>query len=85
MKEVVFLIVIKVEEDDFKRREITVSIIDSEEIIFLCGKKTLTEWKTALYFEEEKLKFNDNGKSTRLMLSEGGHMLINLERVDEWT
>ena len=45
----------------------------------------MTEWKAALFFEEEKLKFNDNGKSMKLMLSEGGHMLINLERVGEWT
>ena len=45
----------------------------------------MTDWKTALYFEEQKLKFNDNGKSTSLNLSEGGHMLINLERVGEWT
>ena len=83
MKEEVFPIVIKVEEDDLIRREITVSIIDSEEITLLCGKKTLTEWKTALYFVAEKLKFNDNGKNTKLMLSEGGHMLINMEKVGE--
>ena len=45
----------------------------------------MTDWKTALYFEEEKLKFNNNDKSTRLNLSEGGHMLIKLERIGEWT
>ena len=37
--EVVFPIVIKVENDDFIRQEITASIIDSEGITFLCGKR----------------------------------------------
>jgi hypothetical protein len=31
------------------------------------------------------MKFNDSGKSMKLMLSEGGHMLINFERVGEWS
>ena len=45
----------------------------------------MTDWRTVLYFEEEKLKYNDSGNSTKLTLSEGGHMLMNLERVGEWT
>ena len=83
-KEVVFPIVVKVEEDDFIQEEIMANVIDHEKIMFLCGKKTFMKWRTALDFEKEKLKFNDSGKSTKLMLSKGGHMLINLERVGEW-
>ena len=83
--EVTFPIVMKVEGNDYVRREITANIIDSDEVTFLCGQKTLTDWKTALYFAEQKLKFTEKGKSTGLNLSEGGHMLVNLERVGEWT
>ena len=81
--EVTFPVVMKVEEDDYIRKDITANIIDSDEVTFLCGRKTLTEWNTALYFADKKLKFNDNEKSMELDLSEGGHMLVNLERVGE--
>ena len=70
---------IRVENNDFIKRGITANIIDSEEVSFLCGQKTLTDWKTALYFTDKKLKFTDKEKTTKLDLSEGGHMLVNLE------
>ena len=63
---------------------IKTNIIDSEEVTFLCGQKTLLEWKTALYFTERKLKFTEKGKPTHLNLSEGGHMMVDLEQVGEW-
>ena len=34
--------------DDFIINEITIKIIFLEEVLFLCGQKTLTEWKMAL-------------------------------------
>ena len=76
---------IRVEYNDFIKKGITTNIIDSEEVSFLCGQKTLTDWKTVLYFAEQKLNFTETGKRTSLNLSEGGHMLINLETVGEWT
>ena len=74
----------KVEENYYIRRDIKTNIIDSDKVTFLCGQKTLTEWKTALYFAEKKLKFIEMGKCTQLNLSEGGHMVVNLKRVGKW-
>ena len=39
MKDVKFSIVVKVEDDDFVKREVTTNILDKEEELFLCGRK----------------------------------------------
>ena len=49
-KEVRFPIVVKVEGDDYIKREVTANIIEKEEELFLCGRQTLTEWKIAVFF-----------------------------------
>ena len=57
---------IRVEYNDFIKKGITTNIIDSEEVSFLCGQKTLTDWKTALFFKDKKLEFTDNRKKVNL-------------------
>ena len=51
MKEVKFPIGVKLEDGDYIKREVTSSVVDKEEELFLCGRKTLNEWRTALFFE----------------------------------
>ena len=38
-----------------------------------------------MVFENNRLEFTNNGKRVSLELFEGGHMLVNLEKVGEWT
>ena len=42
-KEVKFPIVVKVEDGDYIRREVVANIVDKNEELFLCGRKTLME------------------------------------------
>ena len=83
-KEVKFPIVVKVEDGDYIKREVVANIVDKEEELFLCGRKTLQEWKAAVFFEENRLEFTEKKKRVNLELSIGGHMLIKLEKVGEW-
>ena len=82
--EVRFPIILKTDKNDYIKREIEANIIDSDEVTFLCGKKTLKELKTTLDFSEDRLEFKEKGKSVNLKMSEGGHMIAKLEIVGEW-
>ena len=82
--EVTFPIVMKTDKNDFIKRNVVANVIDSKEVTFLCGKKTVKDWKTTLDFSEDKLEFKEKDKSVNLMVSEGGHMLAKLELVGKW-
>ena len=53
--EVSFPVVMKMDRNDFIKRDVVANVIDSEEVTFLCGKNTVKEWKTTLDFAEDKL------------------------------
>ena len=72
----------KTDKNDFIKREITANVIESDKVNFLCGKETLKEWKTALDFEDSKLRFKEKGKEINLI--KGSHMLVKLELVGKW-
>ena len=57
----------------------TVNLIDSEEVTFLCGEETLKGWNTTLDFGEQKLEFKDQEKKVRLMKE--SHLMAKLELV----
>ena len=61
-REVRFPIVIRMENDDYIKREVTANIIEKEEELFLCGRQILTDWKIAVFFEKNRLAFIENGK-----------------------
>ena len=54
-KEVTMLIVIKVGDRDYIRKNINVNVIDREEDLFLCGLETLREWKAAVFYENNEM------------------------------
>ena len=56
-------------------------MINADEVNFLCGRETAKEWKIKLDMEENKLEFKEQGKVVKLKESEGGHQLVNLEKV----
>lgn len=82
--EVTFLVVLKTDANDFIRRDVIANGIDSEEINFLCGRKTIKNWKTKVDFDEDKLEFKGKDKNLESMASEGGHLLAKLEIIGKW-
>ena len=80
-EDVTFPVVMKTDKGDFVKREVVASVIDSEEVNFLCGKETIKEWKTKVDFEDDKMEFKDQEKNVDLADSEGGHHLVKLELV----
>ena len=60
----------KMDKDDFIKREVTANVIDSNDVNFLCGKETLKEWKSMLDFEDSKLGFKEKYKEVDLVRGE---------------
>ena len=61
-REIMLPVRMKTEKDDYIRRIITVSIVDREHELFLCGLKTLIEWKAALFYEKSEMMFDETKK-----------------------
>ena len=55
--EVTFPVVLKTEDRDYVRRNVTGSVINAYEINFLCRKETTKGWKTKVDLEDDKLEF----------------------------
>ena len=54
-KEVTMPIIMKVVDEDYVRKNISVNIIHREEDLFLCGLKTLRQWKAAVFYENNEM------------------------------
>ncbi len=82
-KEILLPVRMKTENDDYIRRMITVSIVDREDELFLCGLKTLIEWKVAVFYERSKMMFDETKKRVYMSILGGGHQLVKLEALGE--
>ena len=80
-EKVKFPILMKTDKDGLIKEEITVNIIDSDEVTFLCGEEMLVEWRMTLYFRRRKLGFEENKKEVPLIKE--SHLLVKLERGDD--
>ena len=78
-REIMLPVRMKTEKDDYIRRMITVSIVDREDELFLCGLKTLIEWKAAVFYEKSEMMFDETKKRVYMNISGGGHQLVKLE------
>ena len=70
-------------EKEYIRKMITVSIINREDDLFLCGLKTLIEWKAAVFYGKNEMMFDDTKKRVVMNISKGGHQLVKLETLGE--
>merc|ERR1712237_30456 len=82
IEKVKFPVVMKTDNNDFIKRDITANIIESNEVNFLCGEETLMKWKTVLDFADRKLGFKEKNKAVDLI--KGSHLLVKLELVGKW-
>ena len=62
---------------------VTVSIVDREDELLLCGLKILKEWTAAVYHKKFELKFDNSQKRVNIQISGGGHQLVMLETLGE--
>ena len=53
-REIALPVRMKTDDDDYARKMITVSIVDREDELFLCGLKMLIEWKVAVFYEKSE-------------------------------
>ena len=60
--EVTFPIVLKTEDRDYVKRDVTASIIHADEVNFLFGKEARKGWKTKVDLEDDKLEFKGQDK-----------------------
>ena len=77
-EKVTFPVVMKTDDDDKIKREVTAHVIESDEVNFLCGEETLQGWRTVLDFEEKKIRFK--GIEKMVGVEKQGHLVVNLQR-----
>ena len=71
-------------DGNYMRKSINVNIIDREEDLFLCGLKTLRDWKGAVFYERNEMEFDVTKKRVSMEMSKGGHQFVKLESLKEW-
>ena len=82
-REITLPVRMRTDNDDFMMKMVTVSVVDREDELFLCGLKTLMEWKAAVYYEKCELKFDDSQKRVNIQISGDGHQLVKLKTLGE--
>ena len=72
-KEVTMVIVMKVEDEDYVRKIIDMNVIYREVDLFLCGLKTLREWKASVFYEKNEMEFSLTKKRVSSKILKGGY------------
>merc|ERR1711996_34117 len=80
---VVMMMMMRTDDDSFMKKMITISVVNRDDDLFLCGLKTLMEWKAAVFYEKCELRFDDSQKKVKIQISGGGHQLVKLETLGE--
>merc|ERR1712030_75877 len=81
-EKVTFPVVMKTDDNDFIKRDVTANVIESNEVNFLCGEETLVDWRMILDFEDRKLGFKEQKKMVNLI--KRSHLVVKLELVGKW-
>ena len=68
-REITLPVRIKTDNGNFMIKMVKVSVVDGEDELFLCGLKTLMEWKAAVYYKKCELKFDDSQKRVNIQIS----------------
>merc|ERR1711881_5761 len=82
-KELTLPVRMRTDDDSFVKKMITISVVNRDDDSFLCGLKTLMEWKAAVFYEKCELRFDDSQKKVKIQISGGGHQLVKLETLGE--
>ena len=82
--EIRFPIVLKTDEGEYMKRELTAYIIDAERVNFLLGRESIKELDIMLDVPGDRLVFKEKGKKVETVESKGGHSVVNLELVGKW-
>ena len=71
----------RTENDDYVKKIVMANVINADEVNFLCGRETQKGWKIKVDMEENKLELKKQEKIVKIKESEGGHQLVNWEKV----
>ena len=82
-KEITLPVRMKTDDHDFIMKMVTVSVVDREDELFLCGLKTLMDWNAAIHYNKCELKFDNSQKRVYIKISGGGHQLVKLGTLGE--
>ena len=82
--EIRFPILLKTDEGEYMRRQVTVYIIDAERVNFLLGRETIKELDMMIDVPDDKIVFKEKGMKVGTVESKGGHSVVNLELVGKW-
>ena len=80
-REITMPVAIKSENGDHIKKMITISIIDREEDLFLCGLKKLKQWRAAVFYESNKMMFIETNKKVYRY----GHQLVKFQLLEKWS
>ena len=69
-----FPTVLKTDENAFVRREIEANVINLDEVNFLCGQKSIKEWRPKVGFEDDKLEMKGKDKNMEFIESDCGFL-----------
>ena len=64
--EIRFPIVLKTDNEDYIKREVTAYIIDADRVNFLLGRETIKKWNLRIDHDEEKLEFYRKRKESKI-------------------
>ena len=82
--EIRFPIVLRTDEGEYMRRQVTAYIIDAERVNFLLGRESIKELDMMLDLPRDRIIFEGKGKKVKTAESKGGHSVVNLELVGKW-
>ena len=82
-REIALPVRMKTDGDYYVRKMITVSHVDREDKLFLCGLKTLIEWKVVVFYEKSKMMLDETKQRVYIKISKGGRQLVKFETLGE--
>ena len=71
-KEVTITIMVRALDGTCFERELTVTIINNKEELFLSRLKTLVDWKAAVFYEQNEIEFKVQKKRDKMEVSKEG-------------
>ena len=67
--EIRFPVVLKTDNRDYMKRQVTAYIIYIDRVNFLLGRDTQNEWRLNIDVDDNKLEFKEKGKKFELIVS----------------
>ena len=71
-------------KDGYTRKFVEAFVIQAD-VPFLLGLNTMKQWRIMMDMESEELVFRAFDITVKMMRNDGGHLTVQLEKVEEWS